>query len=85
MNTYTQEEVDNLLDRNTSEVTAQILKNMSGKYLILSGEGNHETEYQFLMECSTLEDADNYFEKFKSGRYANTTLYIYHAKLIREL
>ena len=35
------------------------------KYLILSGEGNIETEHQFCMECSSLEEANEYFDSFK--------------------
>lgn len=56
----------------------------STRYLILSGEGGHESENQFVMELDTLEEANQEFEKFKSGEFDGTQLYIYEAKKIRE-
>jgi hypothetical protein len=49
------------------------------KYLILSGEGGHDTEHQFIMECTDLEDATINLNNLKEGTYENTTLYIYKA------
>ena len=57
---------------------------LSRSYLILSGEGNIDTEYQFCMECKTLEEANKYFDNFKRGEFAETYLYIYEAVKVRE-
>ena len=54
------------------------------KYLILSGEGNIETEHQFCMECSSLEEANEYFDSFKKGQFKETYLFIYEASKLRE-
>ena len=56
----------------------------SRSYLILSGEGNIDTEHQFCMECKTLEEANKYFDNFKRGEFAETYLYIYEAVKLRE-
>jgi hypothetical protein len=53
-------------------------------YLILSGEGNIDTEHQFCMDCKTLEEANYHFDNLKRGQYADTYLFIYEAKKIRE-
>jgi len=53
--------------------------NDGSKYLILSGEGRHDTEHQFIMECTDLEDATINLNDLKEGEYENTTLYIYKA------
>jgi len=57
---------------------------VSRSYLILSGEGNIDTEHQFCMECKTLEEANKYFDNFKRGEFAETYLYIYEAFKVRE-
>lgn len=57
---------------------------VSRRYLILSGEGNIDTEHQFCMECSTLEEANRYFENFKRGEFKDTYLFIYEAVKLRE-
>ena len=53
-------------------------------YLILSGEGHWKTEHAFLMECTTLEEAEEEFAKFKAGDYKDTYLFIYKAIKIKE-
>jgi hypothetical protein len=50
----------------------------------LSGEGNIDTEHQFCMECKTLEEAHYHFDNLKRGQFADTYLFIYEAKKIRE-
>lgn len=57
---------------------------VSRSYLILSGEGNIDTEHQFCMECKTLEEANKYFDNFKRGEFSETYLYIYEAVKVRE-
>ena len=57
---------------------------VSGSYLILSGEGNIYTEHQFCMDCKTLKEANRYFDNFKLGEFAETYLYIYEAVKVRE-
>jgi len=57
---------------------------VSLSYLILSGEGNIDTEHQFCMECKTLEEANKHFDNFKRGEFAETYLYIYEAVKVRE-
>jgi len=54
------------------------------KYLILSGEGGFRTEHSFLMECETLEEANEELDKFKTGEYKDTYLFIYKAIKIKE-
>lgn len=54
------------------------------KFLILSGEGSWETENQFVMECSTVEEANDEFRKFKNGTYKDTYLSIYEAKKLKD-
>jgi len=54
------------------------------KFLILSGEGSSDTENQFVMECSSVDDANENFDTFKKGEFKNTNLYIFEAKLLRE-
>lgn len=56
----------------------------NNKYLILSGEGRSDTEYVFCMECDALDDANRYFDDFKRGTFAETNLFIYEAKKVRE-
>lgn len=53
-------------------------------YLILSGEGNIDTEHQFCMELPTIEEAELHFDNFKKGQFKDTYLFIYEAKKIRE-
>lgn len=53
-------------------------------YLVLSGEGNIDTEHQFCMECKTPEDANAFFDKLKKGEFKETYLFIFEAKKIRE-
>ncbi len=52
------------------------MENTKTVYLILSGE--------FVMECSTLDEANIEFDNFKSGVFSQTYLFIYKAKKIRE-
>lgn len=54
------------------------------KFLILSGEGSWETENQFVMECSTRDEAIEQFNTFKNGTYKDTYLVVYEGKLIHE-
>ena len=61
-----------------------VLADVSTSYLILSGEGNIDTEHRFCMECKTLDEANHYFDNFKRGEFADTNLFIYEAKKIRE-
>jgi hypothetical protein len=53
-------------------------------YLILSGEGNIDTEHQFCSECKTLEEANRLFDTFKENEFESTYLFIYKATKIRE-
>jgi hypothetical protein len=53
-------------------------------YLILSGEGNHETEHQFVMSCDTLNEAEKEFESLKKTTYSTTYLFIYKAVKLKE-
>lgn len=52
-------------------------------YLILSGEGHWKTEHVFLMECLTLEEAEEKFAEFKAGDYKDTELFIYKALMVK--
>lgn len=54
------------------------------KYLILSGEGDTNYNFLFCMEQDTLEDANRWFNIYKSNEFKNTYLYIYEAKKLRE-
>lgn len=54
------------------------------EYLILSGEGNPDNEYQFLMSCKTPEEADERLKHFKANNYQDAYLFIYKAEKIRE-
>jgi len=67
-----------------SQITLAVLQSQKFKYLILSGEGGFRTEHSFLMECDTLEEASEEFEKFKTGEYKDTELFIYKAIKIKE-
>ena len=60
------------------------IADVSTSYLILSGEGNIDTEHQFCMELTTLEEANFHFNNFKHGQFKDTYLFIYEAKKIRE-
>lgn len=73
-------------EQNLNEVQNSALHKtyVSRSYLILSGEGNIDTEHQFCMECKTLEEANKYFDNFKRGEFAKTYLYIYEAVKVRE-
>ena len=53
------------------------------KFLILSGEGSHLTEYQFAMGLDSLEEAEKEYRKLKQGEYKDTWLYIYEAIMIK--
>lgn len=53
------------------------------RFLILSGEGSHSTEHQFVMELDNLEQAEKEYKKLKQGEYIDTWLYIYEAKMIK--
>ncbi len=57
---------------------------MEKTFLILSGEGDSRNEHQFVMECSTLEEATKTFDEFKIKYFADTTLLMYEAKKLRE-
>lgn len=61
-----------------------VLADVITSYLILSGEGNIDTEHQFCMELTTLEEANSHFNNFKRGQFKDTYLFIYEAKKIRE-
>ncbi|HET8861376.1 hypothetical protein [Marivirga sp.] len=65
----------------TSELN---ISDVSTRFLILSGEGGHQTEHQFVMELNTLEEANVYFDKLKKGEFDGTYLFIYEAKKLRE-
>jgi hypothetical protein len=65
----------------TSELN---ISDVSTRFLILSGEGGHQTENQFVMELNTLEEANEEFDKLKKGEFDGTYLYIYEAKKLRE-
>lgn len=67
-----------------SQLTLAVLQSQKYKYLILSGEGGFRTEHSFLMECETLEEANEEFEKFKVGEFKDTYLFIYKAVKIKE-
>jgi len=67
-----------------SQLSLAILKSQEYKYLILSGEGGFRTEHSFLMECDTLEEAEEQFRQFKEGDYRDTYLFIYKAIKIKE-
>lgn len=54
------------------------------KFLILSGKGNIDTEFQFVMELDTIEEANDMFHHFKTHNFERTNLFIYEAKKIRE-
>lgn len=54
------------------------------KFLILSGEGGYRTDNQFVMECTTIEDAEENFKMFKELSYKDTTLMIYEGKKLKE-
>jgi len=69
--------------KNPLNVEEESTKNDDNKYLILSGEGNYETEHQFCMEVDNLEDANEYFDDFKKNTYKEINLYIYKGKMIR--
>ena len=60
------------------------ISDVDTRYLILSGEGGHQNEHQFLMELNTLEEANKEFDKLKKCEFDGTYLYIYEAKEIRE-
>ena len=60
------------------------ISDVSTRFLILSGEGGHQTEHQFVMELNTLEEANEHFDEFKKGEFDGTYLYIYEAKKLRE-
>jgi len=82
-------DLDNILSDNKfkaviSKLSLAILQSQDFKYLILSGEGGFRTEHSFLMECDTLEEANEEFEKFKAGEYKDTYLFIYKAIKIKE-
>lgn len=57
---------------------------VGSSYLLLSGEGDMDTEHLFCMELSTIKEANYYFDDFKRGQFKNTYLFIYEAKKIRE-
>lgn len=57
---------------------------MKTVFLILSGEGNIDTEHQFCMELPTLEEANLHFDRFKKGEFKETYLFIFEAKKLRE-
>ncbi len=67
-----------------NESPAFLVGAVSTSYLLLSGEGNIDTEHQFCMELTTLEEANYHFDNFKRGQFKDTYLFIYEAKKIRE-
>ena len=67
-----------------SQLVLFVLRSQKYKYLILSGEGGSRTEHSFLMECGSLEEANEEFEKFKAGEFKDTYLFIYRADKVME-
>lgn len=67
----------------TLKVLEDVLSKEEFKFLILSGEGSHLTEYQFAMELDNLEEAEKEYKKLKQGEYKDTWLYIYEGKMIK--
>ena len=57
---------------------------VSRSYLILSGEGNIDTEHQFCAEFDDIDKCNAFFDRLKSGEFKNTYLYIYEAVKLRE-
>ena len=58
---------------------------MEKKYLILSGEGNIDTENLFCAEFDDLAKCKEFFDRLKQDEFKETCLYIYEAvKLIEE-
>lgn len=57
---------------------------VSRSYLILSGEGNIDTEHQFCAEFDDIDKCNAFFDRLKSGEFKDTYLYIYEAVKLRE-
>jgi hypothetical protein len=57
---------------------------VSRSYLILSGEGNIETEHLFCGEFDDIDKCNAFFDRLKSGDFKYTYLYIYEAVKLRE-
>lgn len=57
---------------------------METVFLILSGEGNIETEHQFCAEFKDIDRCNEFYDNLKENEFKETCLYIYEAKLIRE-
>ena len=53
-------------------------------YLILSGEGNIDTEHQFCAEFDDIDKCNAIFDRLKSNEFKDTYLYIYKAVKLRE-
>ena len=60
------------------------ITDVNTRYLILSGEGDIDTEWRYCMETSSLEEANFQFNRLKAKEFENTQLFIYEAKKIRE-
>lgn len=73
------EETKNLPQNPTLQQTA-----VSRSYLILSGEGNIDTEHQFCAEFDDIDKCNAFFDHLKSGEFKDTYLYIYEAVKLRE-
>lgn len=57
---------------------------VSRSYLILSGEGNIDTEHQFCAEFDDIDKCNAFFDRLKLGEFKDTYLYIYEAVKLRE-
>ena len=53
-------------------------------YIIVSGEGHIDNEFQFVGVYTKKEQADEMFEKFKQQEFAETELRLYKAVQIKE-
>ena len=60
------------------------IKDVSRSYLILSGEGNIDTENQFCAEFDNIDKCNAFFDRLKSEDFKDTYLYIYEAVKLRE-
>ena len=69
---------------NNNENTALNKPAVSRSYLILSGEGNIDTEHQFCAEFDDIDKCNAFFDHLKSGEFKDTYLYIYEAVKLRE-
>lgn len=69
---------------NKAQNSALHKTNVSRRYLILSGEGNIDTEHQFCADFDDIHKCNAFFDHLKSGEFKDTYLYIYEAVKLRE-